>query len=432
MESILSNEIKTKAILVSVILQTDDREEKTSSLDELERLLDTAGGETFARLIQSKDSPTNATYIGSGKVIELKEICEANEINLVVFDAELSPKQIKNLENELSNVHVIDRSMLILDIFALHATTAEGKLQVELAQLKYTIPRLTGKGTELSRLGGGIGTRGPGETKLETDRRHLLRRIASLEQELDEIEKKQKIKQKRRIKSGIMQFAIVGYTNAGKSTLLNRLTDAGVLAEDKLFATLDTTTRKFTLPNGIDILLTDTVGFIRRLPHHLIKAFRSTLGEVTTCDGVLFVLDSSDENCEIHVEVTRELLKDLGATDKPTLYILNKADMCENGVSLPSISGEEKVSVSAKTGEGFEDLVLKITDIVMSASKVETFKIPNSELGFLNVLYKNAVVSSVEYDENGATVVATVDNKTRGMLKDFLVVNGEFTDEEDY
>ncbi|MBO5306036.1 MAG: GTPase HflX, partial [Clostridia bacterium] len=293
-------------------------EETEKSLDELTRLLDTAGGEVFARLIQNKDTPDVRTVIGSGKVNELKEICKQNEIDLVIFDGDLSPSQIRNLEDELETPSVIDRSMLILDIFALHAKTGEGKLQVELAQLKYTAPRLIGKGNELSRLGGGIGTRGPGETKLESDKRHMKRRIAALEDELDVLEKNRMTMRASRDRSGIPKVAIVGYTNAGKSTLLNRLTDAGILAEDKLFATLDPTTRKYELPSGESILLTDTVGFIRKLPHHLVKAFKSTLDEAVYADILMIVVDVSDPEFRAQLEVTEHLLEELGASDKPT------------------------------------------------------------------------------------------------------------------
>ena len=274
----------SSAVLVTLCTDNSKQKEVETSLAELERLLDTAGGTVAARLIQNKDTPDVRTVIGSGKVEELKALCEANDVKLVIFDIDLSPSQIRNLENELGDVSVIDRSMLILDIFALHATTGEGKLQVELAQLKYTAPRLMGKGSEMSRLGGGIGTRGPGETKLESDRRHLQRRITALENELEVLDKNRRTMRASRDKSGITKVSIVGYTNAGKSTLLNRLTDAGILAEDKLFATLDPTTRKYQLPGGESVLLTDTVGFIRNLPHHLVKAFKSTLDEAVYAD----------------------------------------------------------------------------------------------------------------------------------------------------
>ena len=281
------------AVLVGVVMRDDDPDEVEVSLDELERLLDTAGGEVFARMVQNKSTPDPRTLIGSGKVEELAELCRANDVDLVVFDCDLSPVQIRNLEDDLRGdnkkmkLRVIDRSMLILDIFALHAVTAEGKLQVELAQLQYTAPRMTGHGIEMSRLGGGIGTRGPGESKLESDRRHMKRRVDALRAELAVVEKNRRTMRASRDRSGLPRVAIVGYTNAGKSTLLNALTGAGILAEDKLFATLDPTTRKFNLPGGETILLTDTVGFIRKLPHHLVSAFRSTLEEAVYADIIL-------------------------------------------------------------------------------------------------------------------------------------------------
>ena len=274
-----TNENKeARVITVGIAERGSDVEECNISLDELARLVDTAGGEVVARVLQVKESFDPRTCIGSGKVMEIAELCKSLEVDTVVFDFELTPAQIRNLENDINlDVRVIDRSMLILDIFALHAVSGEGKLQVELAQLKYSAPRLVGHGTEMSRLGGGIGTRGPGETKLETDRRHMKERVLTLEKRLAEMEHTRLVMRSQRDKSGLTKVAIVGYTNAGKSTLLNRLTDAGVLSEDKLFATLDATTRKYTLPSGVSVLLTDTVGFVRKLPHHLVKAFKSTL-----------------------------------------------------------------------------------------------------------------------------------------------------------
>ena len=295
---------RARAVLVGIAERTSEVEECERSLDELERLLDTAGGDCYAKVLQVKDSFDPRTCIGSGKVKEIAEICSNNEIELVVFDFELSPSQIRNLEEDLGgSVSVLDRSMLILDIFALHAVTGEGKLQVELAQLKYSAPRLVGHGTELSRQGGGIGSRGPGESKLETDRRHLKERVTTLEHRIAEMEHNRAVMRAKRDRSGVFKVAIVGYTNAGKSTLLNYLTDAGILSENKLFATLDPTTRKLELPSGESILLTDTVGFIRKLPHHLVKAFRSTLDEVKYADMLLVVSDINDPEVKEHIEV---------------------------------------------------------------------------------------------------------------------------------
>ena len=417
----------SKAVLVGIVTRDTNAEEVEKELDELARLLDTAGGEEFARLVQNKDTPDPRTLLGSGKIWELSELCRNNGIKLAIFDAELSPSQIRNIEDDLGgDISVIDRSMLILDIFALHATTGEGKLQVELAQLRYTAPRLIGKGTELSRLGGGIGTRGPGESKLESDRRHMKRRIVALESELEELEKNRMTMRASRDKSQIPQIAIVGYTNAGKSTLLNTLTDAGILAENKLFATLDPTTRKLKLPCGETVLLTDTVGFIRKLPHHLVKAFKSTLDEAVYADILMIVIDAHDDEARAQLDVTESLLAELGAAGKPTIYVYNKCDL---GISseLPSyIANNEDpnrvvCAISAKSGEGIDTLLQKVEEIIHQGKSKVTFVIPNSEQGALNILYKNATVESVDYGYDGVTVVAIVDAKVRGMLKKYDV-----------
>ncbi len=413
-----------KSILVGLIRKGESLAALDASLDELEGLLKTAGGECIARLTQSKEAPDARTMIGSGKAAELAYLCECNDVTLVVFDCELSPSQIRNLEAILGDkVRVIDRSMLILDIFALHALTGEGKLQVELAQLKYTAPRLIGKGTELSKLGGGIGTRGPGESQLETDRRHLQRRIHSLEAQLAEMEKNRKTMRAARKRSGVPTVAIVGYTNAGKSTLLNYLTDAGILAEDKLFATLDPTTRKFELPCGETVLLTDTVGFIKKLPHHLVSAFHSTLEEATTADIILIIIDASDSAFEEQIAVTEELLVELDAADKPTLYVFNK---CDRGFTTPTdfskyASRENTVCISALTGQGTEALVAKLEAIVTEQSRRVTYFIPNTDGGALNTLYRVATVENVEYGNDGMTVTALADARARGMLKKYAV-----------
>ena len=413
-----------KAILVGIC--TDDRYalQIEKSLCELERLLETAGGTCLAKMIQNKDKPDPRTLIGSGKVLELKELCDSNAVELVVFDEELSPSQIRNLEDDLGkDVRVLDRSMLILDIFALHAATREGKLQVELAQLKYTAPRLTGHGTELSRLGGGIGTRGPGESKLETDRRHMRRRITALEAELEELESNRRTMRAARDRSGLSKIAIVGYTNAGKSTLLNALTNAGILAEDKLFATLDPTTRKYELPNGESILLTDTVGFIRKLPHHLIHAFKSTLDEAVYADALIIVIDASDPEHPEQIKVTEELLEELGASGKPTLYVFNKCDLGVEAFSVAKVGSlsesTQTVAVSAKTGEGLDDLLKALQDLLMSGKKRVVFHIPNNRAGVLNTLYQNAAVEDVEYGAEYILATAIVDAKAHGMLRQY-------------
>ena len=411
-----------RAGIVSLLLPGSNEREVSASFDELERLLETAGGKAVFRMVQSKDTPDPGTYIGSGKVKELSGLCEANDVSLVVFDVELTPSQIRNVEDGMEGeVRVIDRSMLILDIFALHATTNEGKLQVELAQLKYTVPRLIGKGTQLSRQGGSgsIAARGPGETKLETDRRHVKRRIQALEEELNAIADRRATQRKQRDRSGIAKVAIAGYTNAGKSTLLNRLTGAGILAEDKLFATLDPTTRKFILPDGREVLFVDTVGFIRNLPTHLIRAFRSTLDEVTYADVILVVIDASDPEHGSQRRVTEALLSDLGCSEKPTLYLFNKCD--REGGALPdlpeAVPRENILCLSAATGEGVDAFISRLTDLLNEGTSTEVFSIPMVEAGVLNQIYANASVLSTDYLESTIEVTAVCDAKARGMFR---------------
>ena len=422
-----------RTVLVSVVRDRETQESVDKSLDELEGLLKTAGGECVARLTQNKDTPDVRTVIGSGKAAELAYLCAMNDVSLVVFDCELSPSQIRNLEDIVGDkVRVIDRSMLILDIFALHAVTGEGKLQVELAQLKYSAPRLTGHGTELSRLGGGIGTRGPGESRLEMDRRHMSRRIHALEAQIAEMDKNRRTMRAARDRSGIPEVAIVGYTNAGKSTLLNRLTDAGILAEDKLFATLDPTTRKYTLPSGEAILLTDTVGFINKLPHHLVSAFRSTLEEVCHADILLILTDASDENFRDQLAVTEQLLGELGAADKPTLYVFNKCDrgMAEHGRMGVEAASENIAYISALTGQGLAQMIEKLDRMVTAGKRRVTYVIPNREAGELNTLYRLATVESVDYGAEAITVVALADARARGTLRRFAIDDVVETEEE--
>ena len=416
------NEIKTKAVLVGIVTDKGNAEEVEKSVYELGQLLDTAGGETFAVVIQNKSTPDPRTLIGKGKVQEIGELCANNGVKLVVFDEELSPAQIRNLEDDIGNeVHVIDRSMLILDIFALHAVSGEGKLQVELAQLKYSAPRLIGKGSELSRLGGGIGTRGPGESKLESDRRHIKRRIVALEEELEKLAATRKTMRAARDRSGLKKVAIVGYTNAGKSTLLNYLTDAGILAEDKLFATLDPTTRKFTLPGGETVLLTDTVGFIKKLPHHLVNAFRSTLDEAVYSDIIMIVIDASDPEYLSQLECTEQTLEELGAGDKPILYVFNKCDRgtYDDPVIDRTKDRQQVVHISAKTGQGCDILADMLQNIANDGKCSVVFKIPNAEQGAMNILYRDATIEDVDYGAEFVTVKAVVDQKTRGMLKKY-------------
>ena len=413
------SDIKEKqAILVTIAENGSMLDECERSLDELERLLNTAGGECFAKIVQVKEKFDPRTCIGQGKVMEISELCKANGIDLVIFDFELSPAQIRNLENDIGDVTVIDRSMLILDIFALHAVSGEGKLQVELAQLRYTAPRLTGRGIELSRQGGGIGSRGPGESKLETDRRHLHEKIVSLSKKLDEMEHNRSVMRAQRDRSGLMKIALVGYTNAGKSTLMNNLTSANVIAEDKLFATLDPTTRKLDLPCGESVLITDTVGFIRKLPHHLVKAFKSTLDEVVYADMLLIVSDINDPEVEEHLEVTKSVIDDLGASDKPVVYVYNKCDLFEQLTN--AVPNDNAVCLSARTGEGIDALLAMIEEEVHKEKRECILLIPYTEQSVLNMIYKSYTVNSAEYLENGVQVSVILDAKGRGQYEKYL------------
>lgn len=406
------------AVLVTIAESTSMLDECERSLQELERLLNTAGGECFAKVIQVKDKFDPRTCIGKGKVEEIAALCKNNDISLVVFDFELTPAQIRNLENDIGDVTVIDRSMLILDIFALHAVSGEGKLQVELAQLKYSAPRLTGKGIELSRQGGGIGSRGPGESKLETDRRHLHEKIVSLEKKLAELEHNRAVMRAQRDRSGLTKVALVGYTNAGKSTLLNKMTGSDVLAEDKLFATLDPTTRKMELETGESILLTDTVGFIRKLPHHLVKAFKSTLDEVVYADILLIVSDVNDPEVNEHLEVTRNVIEELGASDKPIIYVYNKCDLSE-GTSY-AIAADNSVCLSAYRGDGIDMLLEMIITEIGKGKRECLLTIPYSEQFALNQLYNLYNVVSVDYLDDGIAVKVVLDQKGRGQYAKYV------------
>ena len=439
-----------KAVLIGLVTQDISESDLQVSLDELERLCETAGIQAEARLTQGRYAPDPATYIGTGKLEEAKIIIEANNIDLAVIDDELSPSQIRNIEDKL-DIEVIDRTMLILEIFANHAHTSEGKLQVEIAQLRYTAPRLTGKGKDMTRIGGGgvggggtggggggagggVGgaRRGSGETKLETERRIIRSNISALEKEIAQLEKTRGLMRSRREKTGIPNIAIAGYTNSGKSTLLNYLTQAGVLAENKLFATLDPTTRKLKLPNGTEVLLTDTVGLIKKLPHHLVRAFKSTLDEIIYADIILLVADISDPEHQNQIEVTRNLLNEMGASDKPFIIAYNKIDaLVGNGFirseitdginAVPTDAPEQEIYISAKTGEGVQELLLKIQSVLESQRKPVTFifELNGREQAYINNLYKSSHVSDIEYNADSVTVKAVADEKIRSMYADF-------------
>lgn len=399
----IKNEIekKTRAILAGIDTGEYDAE---ISMDELEELAKTAGAEVICRLIQKRPTIESATILGEGKIAELSELAEMHEADLIVFDMELSSSQIRNIE-DITNVRVIDRTMLILDIFAGRAVTNEGKLQVELAQLKYRLPRLMGIGTSLSRLGGGIGTRGPGETQLETDRRHIRRRIEKLTEELRELEKRREQSRRRRKKDSVIVGAIVGYTNAGKSTLLNSLTDAGVLAEDKLFATLDLTSRAIELPDGRSMTLVDTVGLIRRLPHHLVEAFKSTLEEAANADIILHVCDASDPEAKEKADTTLSILAELGCGEIPVINVFNKCDRLD--YELPE--DETNVCISAKNKEGFDKLLKAVAENLPDKISRLTLCIPYDKSALAAALHSHSKVISEEYAENGILITALVD-----------------------
>ncbi len=402
----ITNEIKSESLRARAILAAADLGEydAESSMNELEELAKTAGAEVVARIIQKLPAPNPATLLGEGKIQELKEWAEQLNADLVIFDCELTASRIRNIEDIL-NVRVIDRTMLILDIFAGRAVTNEGKLQVELAQLKYRLPRLAGVGASMSRLGGGIGTRGPGETQLETDRRHIRSRIDKLEENLKELEKRREFSRSRRKKDNVLTAAIVGYTNAGKSTLLNNLAGADVLAEDKLFATLDLTSRGIELPDGRTVLVTDTVGLIRRLPHNLVEAFKSTLEEAASADIILHVIDINDSEAAEKTDTTRQLLAELGCGDIPVVNVLNKCDLIQNDIP----ESKDTVKICAKTGEGFDRLLKAISENIRETSKRIKLLLPYDRAGLTSKIREKGKVFSEEYTENGIEVDALAD-----------------------
>ncbi len=391
-----------------------------ASLDELEELVLTADGEPVIRVVQKRPSYDKATCIGSGRLEEIAELCKTHEIDRVVFDCELTATQIRNIE-DVCGVFTIDRTMLILDIFAAHAKTHEGRLQVEIAQNKYRLPRLAGMGLDLSRLGGGIGTRGPGETKLETDKRHIRARIAALTEELHEIEKRRDLMRKRRKKDGVLTAAIVGYTNAGKSTLLNALTEAGVLSEDKLFATLETTSRSIELPDGRSVMLIDTVGFISRLPHHLVEAFKSTLEEAAQADVIIHVVDASNPSCEEQATVTRKLLSELGCDGIPVVTVLNKCDKIAYADSLEADNEEFEVLISAKTGKGLDEMLEAVARALPDSCVRCRLLLPFDKAGLVNTIRIDGKVFSEEYTAKGIAVDALIDKKIFYMVEEYKV-----------
>ncbi len=404
-ELIELKEIEERVILVAV--STGDENDGEGSLNELEELVKTAGAVTLDKVIQNRERIHPGTYLGKGKIEEIKERIWELDATGIVCDDELSPAQLRNLEGAL-DTKVMDRTMVILDIFASRATTREGKIQVELAQLRYRAARLVGLRSSLSRLGGGIGTRGPGEKKLEMDRRLIHDRIGMLKAELEDVKRHREVVRQQRDKNHVPTAAIVGYTNAGKSTLLNRLTDAGILAEDKLFATLDPTTRNLNLPGGQQILLTDTVGFIRKLPHHLIEAFKSTLEEAKYSDIILHVVDCSNPQMDMQMHVVYETLRELGVCDKIMITVFNKIDAAETGVILRDVSSDHQVRISAKTGEGLDEL-LNLLETILRNQKVYLEKVYSyKDAGKIQVIRKYGQLLKEEYQEDGILVNAYV------------------------
>ena len=402
-----------RAVLVGLSAHSLNNDENAtdSSMEELAALLETAGGKCVGVVTQTKDSPDPRTFIGEGKVAEVKELVQAMEADMVVFDNSLSPSQQRVLTEDLG-VSVLDRSALILDIFAQRARTREGRLQVELAQYKYLLPRLLGMWKHLERQEGAIGTRGPGETQLESDRRHIRRKISKLEGELKEVRRIRGVQRERRIKNEVPVVAIVGYTNAGKSTLLNKLTGADIPANNRLFDTLDTTTRTLEISDTCTVLISDTVGFISKLPHHLVEAFKATLEELEYADLLLHVIDASNPEWRDQAAVVDELIRELGAEQTPRLEVFNK---CDRYVGEIRPHGENIVSISAKTGEGLDQLLEAIGKRLDSGAKRVTIHLPYDKGGILDTLYKEAKVESVDYSET-IDVVAVCTPRTIGQL----------------
>jgi len=419
-EELFENEVRPEqALLVSLDTGEYDAE---ASLRELEELARSAGAVPAFTMTQKRPAPDTATCLGSGMAEEAAALVKREELDLVIFDRELSPTQIRNLE-ELCGVRVIDRTMLILDIFAQRARSREGKLQVELAQLRYMLPRLSGQGTSLSRLGGGIGTRGPGETKLETDRRHIRRRIGNLKEQLADVEAARSVIDRRRKKSGTVTVALVGYTNAGKSTLMNRLTQAGVLAENKLFATLDPTARALKLPCGKTVMLIDTVGLVRRLPHHLVEAFKSTLEQAAAADILLNVCDASSPEAGEHLRVTEELLQSLRGAERGDLGcvipVLNKWDAVEEPDMALRLPGA--VRISALKGDGIDDLLKAVEENLPEKTFDVELLLPFAKSGLAAKLRDEGAVLSEEYVPEGLKLTARVDDRLYGPVKEFEI-----------
>lgn len=418
MELNLEKKTMERAVLVGLNADcfTQAQTATDETLEELEALLETAGGFCTAKVLQNRHTPDPHSFIGEGKAQEVRMLAEATESSMVIFDNELSAGNIRALE-EILGVTVLDRSALILDIFAQRAKTKEGRLQVELAQYQYLLPRLSGMGVSLSRQGGGIGTRGPGETKLESDRRHIRERINRLKQELEQVRQVRGVQRERRMKNSVPVVAIVGYTNAGKSTLLNQLTGAGIPANNRLFDTLDTTSRLLTVSDNLDVILSDTVGFIAKLPHHLVDAFRATLEELEYADLLLHVIDSADPNRQEHIDVVDRLIAKLAKPGTPVLRCYNKADLVE-AIDIPI--GEDVVAISAAKGIGMESLLAAVEKALGHSRHHVLLTLPYSMGGTVETLHSGAKVNSVDYTADGIIVDAVLDEILYGRLRAYL------------
>ena len=416
-EKTITEDIGERAVLVGLITPTQNEAKANEYLAELAFLAETAGAKSEKRFLQRVDNPNPRTFVGKGKLEEIRQYIEDNAIDLAIFDDDLTSKQVQNIENELK-VKILDRTNLILDIFAKRAQTATARTQVELAQYKYLLPRLSGMGTSLSRQGGGIGTRGPGETKLESDRRHIRERINRLEEELEQVRKVRSVQRERRMKNSVPVVAIVGYTNAGKSTLLNQLTGAGIPANNRLFDTLDTTSRLLTVSDNLDVILSDTVGFIAKLPHHLVDAFRATLEELEFADLLLHVIDASDPHLEEHIAVVDRLISQLAKPETPVLKCYNKADLVYSD-DIPV--GKNIVAISAKRGINMDGLLKAIESALNHARHHIVVRLPYAMGGMVETLHDGAQVKKVDYTPEGIEIEAVVDGILYGRLREYII-----------
>jgi len=417
---LIDRTFRERIVLAGVTLGRADADATDASMDELARLVDTAGADPVARVLQQRETPDRATYVGQGKVEELRMVSESLDADTVVFDNELTPAQQGNLEASLKR-SALDRTAVILDIFAQNASSPEGRAQVELAQLRYRLPRLRRSGKTFSQQGGGIGTRGPGETQLESDRRRLMRRVSRLESDLRRIRKNRSTQSKARRRTSNRAVAIVGYTNAGKSTLLNRLTDAGVLVQDRLFATLDATTRRLQLPGGEAVYVSDTVGFIRKLPHQLVEAFKSTLDVVVDADLLVHVVDASDVDPEGSIAAVRTVLEEIGAGEVPELYVFNKADIDPATAQRLVERDPGSVAVSSTTGEGIDDLLAVVARRLRRQTIVAELAVPYDRGDVLAMAHREGEVMESTESEDGWRILVRVDEGSAGRLADFRI-----------